>query len=65
MVAQTFWACYFLERIADILDPKLFNYKYAHIVIPNVLHLNQDFSFLFFLSFLVSVWDFGGFSSFG
>ena len=32
---------------------KLFNYKYVHIVKPNVLHLNKDF---LFFSFLVCCW---------
>ena len=31
---------------------KLFNYKYVHIVKPNLLYLNKDFFFSFFLSML-------------
>ena len=31
---------------------KLFNYKYVHIIKPNVLHLNEDFFLSFFFSWV-------------
>ena len=34
---------------------KLFNYKYVHIVKPNILHLNKDFFFIYVILFCVGL----------